>query len=240
METESKNFATTHWTCVARSRGDGEVARAALSELCESYYAPVQAFIRTTVRDADASQELTQAFFVHVLSKKAFDGADPEKGKFRSYLLGAVKHFLHKTWENTQAQKRGGGKVHVPIEPGTDTSPGIDPIDEKALSPDAEFDRRWALTMLARSLEKLGTEMESEEKGELFRILKPWLMGDHAGLRQGDAAVALGINDNAVKVAIHRLRRRFRDMVKAEVAHTLSDPNQVEEELRHLEAVLRR
>ena len=240
MEDRPESFFTTRWTCVARSKGDSEEARAALAELCDSYYAPVHAFIRASVQDADAAQELTQAFFARVLERSAFEGADPEKGRFRSYLLGAVKHFLLETRRNRRARKRGGDREHVAIRGATDTSPGVDPIDPKSLPADEEFDRRWALTLLTRALKRLEEELVDQEKADHFQILKPWLTGDHEGLRQATAAEALGISENAAKVAIHRLRRRFRNAVKEEVAHTLTESSQLPEELQHLESVLRR
>ena len=234
----NENFFTTRWTQVAHAKGDSDLAKRALSELCEAYYAPVQAFIRATVKDDEASRDLTQAFFAQVLKNASLNTADPSKGRFRSFLLGAVKHFLSDHWRHSRRLKRGGGQPDLSIDTDTPTSPGIQPPDAQ-LPPDAEFDRRWALAILAKALAKLREAWSKKEQLKTFDTLKPWLTGDHADLRQADAAQQLGINENAVKVAIHRLRKQFREAVKQEIAHTLTNPEQVAEELKHLEAALR-
>ncbi|MEP6664124.1 MAG: sigma-70 family RNA polymerase sigma factor, partial [Verrucomicrobiota bacterium] len=160
------------------------------------------------------------------------------KGRVRSYLLGAVKHFLADMRDRTNAAKRGSGQAHESIEPGTDTSPGLQLADEKALSPDGEFDKKWALTLLDRALMALAEEHKTAGKSDQFETLKPWLTGDTETLSQADVARQLGVNEGAIKVAIHRLRRRFRELVKTEIGQTLNDPSQVAEELACLLAAL--
>jgi RNA polymerase sigma-70 factor (ECF subfamily) len=227
-------FVTTQWTRVLEARGDSPEARAALSDLCAAYYAPVFAFVRHNTPDEDAARDRTQEFFARLLSRQSLGAVDPERGRFRSYLLGAVKHFLADMRERERRLKRGGGQWHESIEPGTDTSPGLQLPDANAPSPDREFDRKWALTVLDRALAALAAEHRAAGKAEQFDTLKPWLTGDTENLSQADAARQLGLNESAVKVAIHRLRRRFRETIKAEIGQTLSDRSQVDEELGQL------
>lgn len=233
-------FHTTRWTRVAQSKGSSEEAQRALADLCETYYEPVHAFLRATVRNGEDAQEMTQAFFAQVLGQHAFDGANPERGRFRSFLLGAVKHFLWDQRRSHRAIKRGSGETPLSLDAGTTTSPGWTPPDNAQLSPDAEFDRRWALAVLAKALAEIRRESEAKNQKATFETLKPWLTGDVAGMRQAEAANQLGLSEGAVKVAIHRLRQRFREAVKAEISQTLVDSEQVTEELAHLEAALRR
>ncbi len=244
----SGSFFTTRWTRVARSKGSSVEAQAALAELCESYYDPVHAFLRATVRDDEEARDLTQAFFARVLDQQAFEGADPQRGRFRSFLLGAVKHFLSDHRRRGRAEKRGGGESPISFEdmgPGSDgrsdsdTSPGWTPPDLTQLPPDCEFDRRWALTVITKALAQIRQSMTAKGQETTFQVLKPWLTGDNGNLRQSHAALELGLSQNATKVAIHRLRRQFREAVKAEISQTLADPAQVAQELSHLEAALR-
>jgi len=244
MNSESASppaFAPTRWTLVLRARGESVEARGALSELCESYYQPVLRFLRRDGRDEDAARELAQEFFARVLSRGGFDGADPERGRFRSYLLGALKHFLSSISEHARRQKRGGGiapeSIHA-TAPDSDASVGVEIADSNATAPDKNFDREWALTVMARALESLQREMNASGKEDQFETLKPWLIGDAPSMSQADAARHLGINEGAVKVAVHRLRKRFRDSVRAEIAQTLRDTAMVDEELQQLIAAL--
>ena len=231
-------FATTRWTLVTRARGGTPEARSALSDLCAAYYAPVAAFLRRETRDPDAARELTHEFFARLLAGSGVAGADPARGRFRSYLLGAVKHFLQVDRVRRSAAKRGAGAEHVPLEPGTDTSPGLDLPDPGAVPADAAFEREWAHALLGRALDRLGAAMAAEGKAHHFGTLKPCLLGSDPAVPYVELAVRLGLTEAAVKVAVHRLRKRFRDAVHAEIADTLADPGQVDEELQHLVAVL--
>ena len=230
-------FAPTRWTLVLRARGESTEARAALSELCEDYYQPVLRFLRRERRDDDAARELTQEFFARVLGGAGFGGADPERGRFRSYLLGALKHFLADCRDREQRQKRGGGHIpdsfDAPREHNDGTSNQLE-VANPGAPPEANFDREWALTVMARALDALQKQMAAEGKGNQFEALKPWLMGDAPTISQADAARQLGVNEGAVKVAVHRLRKRFRHEVRDEIAQTLRDPSLVDEELKHL------
>lgn len=238
--THNNAFVTTQWTRVLEARGNSPEAKAALGDLCAAYYAPVFAFVRRNARNEDAARDLTQEFFARLLAKHGLNSVEQSKGRFRSYLLGAVKHFLSDSRDRAKALKRGSGETHESIEPGTDTSPGLQLPDESALSPDAEFDKKWALTILDRGLIALANENKIAGKSDHFEILKPWLTGDSETLSQADAARQLGMNEGAIKVAIHRLRRRFRELVKAEIGQTLNDRAQVAEELACLIAALGR
>lgn len=232
------NFAATRWTLIARARGHDPAAREALSELCAAYYAPVSAFLRSEGRTEDQARELTHGFFAGVLADGSLGGADPERGRFRSYLLGAVKHFLADLRDRDRAEKRGGGAVPVSLE---ETASGLEVPDGVGEAADSEraFDRQWALTVIARALTVVETELRDAGKGEQFMILKPWITaGESPELSRAAAAEALGTSESAVKVAIHRLRQRFRETVKSEIARTVPAESDVDDELRYLIEVL--
>jgi len=227
----TSSFHDTRWTLVSRSRGSGTQASAALSELCEAYYAPVVAFLRREGREEDTARELAHDFFAKLLAGGAIEGARPERGKFRSYLLGALKHFAADQRDKASAAKRGSGLQPAELDD--------EMTDFAAEKPDAEFDRQWALTVLARSLSRLEAAMASEGKMAHFDALKPWLTAEADSTPQTVAAEKLGLSVEAVKVAVHRLRKRFREAVKAEIAQTVSDSSDVREELDALMAALR-
>ncbi len=230
-------FHTTRWTMVARAGGHTEQARLALAELCEAYYAPVQQFVRAWCGDADAAQDLTQEFFAAILAKNGLENADQTAGRFRSYLLGAVKHFLIKAKESRQRLKRGGGvhlqsfhEVHSEDEEAAHAVPSLE------LPPDAQFDKMWALTVLDQALKELESEFIAEGRENHFTVLKPWLTGTEGP--QFEAAASLELSPTAVKVAIHRLRQRFRAAIRSKLAQTLIAQANVDEEMSHLLAAL--
>jgi len=219
------------------ARGDSPEAKAALSDLCAAYYAPVFAFIRCNAANEDSARDLTQEFFSRLLARQGIGTVDPQRGRFRSFLLGAVKHFLADMRDHSHRLKRGAGQVLESIDPGTDTSPGLQLPDPHAPSPDREFDRKWALTLLDRALAALAREHEG--KAAHFDALKPWLTGDTDNLSQAETGRQLGLNEGAVKVAIHRLRRRFREVIKNEISQTVNDGTDVDNELQCLLEVMR-
>ena len=233
-------FATTHWTLVLRAQGDAPEARAALGELCEIYWSPVFRFLRREGRDEDTALDLTQEFFARLLSRGGVENVQRERGRFRSFLLGALKHFLMDLRRGEQRQKRGGGIAHDLIDSGgaTDTEAGLQITDPSAAVPDAFFDRQWALTVMDRALNEVRDALKESGKERQFEHLKPWLVGDAEGLSQADTARELGVTPGALKVAIHRLRKRFRDVVQQEIAQTVDDTDEIEGELRHLIAAL--
>lgn len=234
----SGHFAPTRWTLVLRARGEAPEAQRALGELCEAYWQPVFRFLRREGRNEDTARELTQEFFARLLARRGLDTVEPGQGKFRSFLLGAVKHFLADVRDRANAAKRGGGVTPVPLESGTDTATELPVADPTASIPDTFFDREWALALVSRSIGALAAEAEADGKQAQFDALKPCLLGDVGGLSQADLARQLGLSEGAVKVAIHRLRKRFRELVKAEIAQTVGDPAQVQEEMRYLVEVL--
>lgn len=234
-------FATTRWTRVLRARGDTAEARAVLSDLCAAYYAPVEGFLRWRCGDPEVAREHAQEFFARLLAAGGLTGVDPARGRFRSYLLGAVKHYLQAEEVRRGAAKRGGGRELVSLEAMAEAAEGDIPVAGAAWeSAEGAFDRHWAQAVLERALRRLETELCAEGKGRVFEVLKPTLQGAVAPPPQAELAAALGLGSNAVKVMIHRLRRRFREAVRAEIADTLSDPEQVGEELQHLLVVLGR
>lgn len=237
----TSSFHDTRWTLVSRSRGDDTVSRAALSELCAAYYAPVVAFLRRDGRAEDVARELAHDFFAKLLGGGAIEGADPLRGRFRSYLLAALKRFAADQRDRDHAVKRGGGRIHAVIEQGDSaTGAGLQIADTTVEAPDAAFDRQWALTVLARALGTLETDLRDSGKGLQFDTLKPWLTADGDATPQREAAVTLGLSEEAIKVAIYRLRKRFRDAVKSEIEQTVSEAGNVREELDALMAALRK
>ena len=230
-------FRTTRWTQVSRAKADSPEGRHVLAELCDAYYEPVAAFLRCELRDPDAARDMAHDFFAAVLEGGAIANAAEERGRFRSYLLGAVKHFLSHRREASNRFKRGGGVENIPLH-DTETGEPRAIADESTLTPDAAFDRQWALTVLARALEALRLECVSEGRGEFFSLVKPWLTGNAAHGDQSALAARCGLNANALKVAVHRLKRRFRHVLREEVAGTLDDPGIVEAEMRALFAAL--
>lgn len=224
---------------VLGARGASPEARAALGDLCAAYWQPVYQFLRREGRNEDDSRELAQAFFVRLLERGGVDQVDPAKGRFRSYLLGALKHFLVEQRRNEGRQKRGGGVIIESIDSGgTDTSPGLQIAAPAPAVPDACFDREWALAVMDRSLQTVQADFEKAGKGKQFETLKPWLVGDTENLPQSAAAAALGTGIGAVKVMIHRLRKDFRDAVHAEIAQTVPSAEDIGDEIRYLIEVL--
>ncbi|MBC8876158.1 MAG: sigma-70 family RNA polymerase sigma factor [Planctomycetes bacterium] len=234
-------FATTQWTQVLAARGQSPEAKHALRELCEAYYAPVEAFIRHARRGTDDARDLTHEFLIGILAGHALDNLQRGRGRFRSYLLGAVKHFLSDARDRDLAAKRGGGQSPVSLDTlaseadaENDSAAGLQIADPGGFPPDAFFDRHWALNLLDRVLSTMAREHEQAGKTQEYEALKPWLTGDAATLSPSDAAARLGTSDGAAKVAIHRLRRRFRQLVKAEIAATVADADEVPAELDYL------
>lgn len=233
-------FRTTQWAQVLAARGNTPESRQALSDLCAAYYAPVVAFLSRSTQNEDQARELAHEFFAGILGRHRLDGADPNRGRFRTYLLGAIKHFLANQRVAALCEKRGAQIPHQPIPTTSDTSPGLDIPDPTALPPDDQFDHEWALNVLQRGLVALERETEAAGTATQFHTLKPWLTGDRPDLTQAEAARELNMSEGAVRVAIYRLRRRFRDLVKAEVSQTVDPTRTVDDELRHLLDVLSR
>jgi RNA polymerase sigma factor (sigma-70 family) len=227
-------FATTRWSLVlAAGRQSSERSRAALATLCETYWYPVYAFIRRQGYDVDDAHDLTQGFFARVLEKNYFGDADRARGRFRAFLWTSVRHFLSNERDRDRTLKRGGGQTIVPLE--IDTAEGkyqLEPRDE--LTPEKVFDRRWALVLLDNVLSRLRDRQRAAGKRDTFDHLKGFLTGDSDGVSYQQAAAAAGMTEGAVKVAVHRLRRQFRDALIAEIAETVADPADIDGEIAHL------
>lgn len=230
------HFATTRWSVVLAARADTSSpgVHQALTTLCETYWYPLYGFLRSRGSSAEDAQDLTQAFFARLLEKHALRHADPSRGRFRSFLLASLKNFAANERDREIAGKRGGGApmLSLEIESAEGRFQMEPPTDE---TPERVFDRRWALTLLDRVMSRLQAEMTARsEKPSSFDRLKIYLTGDVPHLSYAETASELGMSEGAVKVAVHRLRRRFRDLVRDEIAHTVSSPEDIEDELRHL------
>jgi len=227
-------FLTTRWTRVCLAKADSDDGRRALADLCDAYYEPVVAFLKSVLRDADAARDMSHAFFARMLAGGTIHAAEPERGRFRFYLLGAVKHFAAHLHEAESRQKRGGGIAPLSLDAEDTDSPALQVPEQARLSPEAVFDRQWAITVLDRAMQALAAECSAHGKPDLVQHLRPWLMGESGYGDQSTTAAALGLTLPAMKAAIHRLRGRFRQQVKAEIAGTLDARASVEEEMRAL------
>ncbi|MGB8370600.1 MAG: sigma-70 family RNA polymerase sigma factor [Limisphaerales bacterium] len=231
-------FVTTHWSLVVSAgRNDTTHARNALEKLCRAYWFPIYAFVRRQGHGPHDAQDLTQEFFARLLEKNYLAGADPAKGRFRSFLLASLKHFLANEWDKTKAQKRGGGQVMIPMDiKRAENSGGFEPADN--LTAENIFERRWALTLLEQVLRRLRAEYVRDGREKLFEQLKPTLTETSRTVGYAEIATRLGTTEGAVKVAVHRLRQRYREVLRAEIADTVASPGEVEDEIRNLFAAL--
>jgi RNA polymerase sigma-70 factor (ECF subfamily) len=227
-------FATTHWTVVlAAGQRHTPQADHALEELCRTYWFPLYAYVRRRGHAKADAEDLVQAFFARFLAKNYLEGLSAERGRFRAFLLAALKHFLANEWDKSQRQKRGGGAAHLSLDWQTaDTKFQVAATAEP--SPDQAFDREWALALLGKVIERLQAECTAEGKAKVFEQLKVFLAAGKSETAQNDVAKALGMEEGAVRVAVHRLRKRYRQLLRDEIAHTLSDPAMVDEEMRAL------
>lgn len=227
-------FATTHWTVVqaAGREGTPEAGRA-LEELCRIYWYPLYVYVRRQGRSKEDAEDLTQGFFARFLERNYLEGVNSDKGRFRAFLLASLKHFLANERDRACRHKRGGGVAALSLDwQDAEARYLIEPADN--LSPDKLYDRAWAIMLLERVISSLQRESVEEGKSGLFEALKPFLMAGKSTSSCAEAAARLGLTEGAVRVAVHRLRGRYRKLLRQEIAHTLSDPAQVEEELRAL------
>lgn len=233
-------FVTTRWSVVLTAgHSDTTHARAALEKLCQTYWYPLYAYVRRRGHSPADAQDLTQAFFARLLERNWVGRADQQKGRFRSFLLSALNHFLADEWDRVRAQKRGGGVAPLPLQFDTaETRYGHEPADQ--VTPESSYERRWALTLLDEVLHRLRSEYEQEGRAELFAALHPCLVGDRTSQPYAELAVELGVSEGTVKSAVHRLRQRYRQLLRDEIAQTVAESGEVDEELRHLFAVLAR
>jgi RNA polymerase sigma-70 factor (ECF subfamily) len=237
-EYQNPVFATTHWSVVLKAgHSDTTQARDALAKLCQTYWYPLYAYVRRRGHSVHDAQDLTQAFFTRLLERHWVGDAKQERGRFRTFLLTAMSRFLSDEWDKLRAQKRGGGIPLLPLQLDTgETRYGNEPADNS--TPEQYFERRWALTLLDTVLQRLRGEYEREGKGALFAALHPTLVGDRELQPYAKLTAVLDMQEGAVKVAVHRLRKRYRQLLREEIAKTMAESEDIDEELRHLFAVV--
>jgi len=231
-------FRTTRWSVIEAAAGeDSAAARDALATLCETYWYPVYAFVRRSGCDADEARDVTQAFFARLLEKRDIGSADPGRGRFRAFLLGSVRHFLSNERDRARALKRGGGQSPLSIDQAdAEGRYAIEPADPA--TPETLFMRHWALTVIDAAMQRLAEEYGTQGKQEVFEKLRPALTGADPGTPRREMAAELGMSETALNVVLHRMRRRFRHKLKGEVAQTLADPGDTDDELGRLMAGL--
>jgi RNA polymerase sigma-70 factor (ECF subfamily) len=234
-----RRFATTEWSLIVAA-GDSQSPERdqALATLCRLYWYPVYAYTRRRGHGADQAQDLTQTFFCALLEKNYVKTADPDRGRFRSFLLASVKHFLADEHDRATAQKRGGGVRPLELDASTAES-RYQAHASHDDTPERMFEKRWASSLLERTLETLRVEMSRAGSAERFERLSPFLTEATPGARYGDVARLLGITEDAVKSAVHRMRRRFGELVREEVVRTVDTAEMVDQEVRYLFGVLR-
>jgi len=231
-------FATTHWSVVlAAGQTASPQADIALEKLCRTYWYPLYTYVRGRGHSPHDAEDLTQGFFVRLLEKSWVSVADREKGKFRSFLLSVLNHYLGDERDRANAAKRGGGQAPIPLDEQTAENL-LSQEPASSLSPEKEFEKRWAAALLQQAMTQLRGEFETAGKGETFDQLKPFLEGEASSGDYAAIAAGLGMSANAIAVSVHRLRQRFRELVRMEVANTVGSPNEVEEEMRYLFSVL--
>src|SRR5882724_4375814 len=232
-------FATTHWSVVLAARHkDSPEADAALAELCRTYWYPLYAFVRRKGYSPHDAQDLTQSFFARLLEKNYVAHADRERGRFRTFLLAALNHFLADEWDKTQRLKRGGSREIISFDAASaEERYRMEPIDQ--LDAAKLYERRWVTTLFDQVLARLEDESRDSGKGQLFDGLKSSLLAEDSGSSYAQLGARLGLKEGAVKQAVHRMRRRYRELFREEIAQTVAAPGEVEDELKHLFAVLR-
>ena len=222
---------------LAAGDGSSPEAMQALAELCRTYWYPLYAYVRRKGHDVADAQDLTQEFFARLLERNYLAGVDREKGRFRSFLLASVKHFLANEWDKANAQKRGGGRPLISIDAAAaESSFGQEPAD--VVSADKIFERRWALALLEQVLRRLREEYTRDGKEKQFEQLKATLTEASRSVPYAEIATRLATSEGAVKVAVHRLRQRYRELLRAEIAVTVADAGEIDDEIRNLFAAL--
>ena len=230
-------FATTHWSVVLEARGESPAAQDALEKLCRTYWRPVYAFLRRQGVGPEEAEDITQGFFAQLLERRKFSSLRKEKGRLRSFLLGALKYFLADERRRATAIKRGKGQRLIPLERlGVDERIEMEPSDP--VTAEMIYERRWALTVLENVLSRLKDEYQTAGNAALFDLLKQLLPDEPGSPSQADIAARLGMTENAIRQAFYRFRQRYQSLLREEIAHTVATPGDIEDELRHLIAVL--
>jgi RNA polymerase sigma-70 factor (ECF subfamily) len=231
------NFCTTHWSIVLAAGNDSTRARHALEKLCQTYWYPLYAFVRRLGHSPHDSEDLVQSFFAQCLEKNYLGAADQAKGRFRSFLLIALKRFLANEWDKARTLKRGRGAPPISLDALTaEQRYALEPAEQ--LTADRLYERRWALTLLDKVLSRLREEQIAAGRNSAFELLKDSLTAGREGAPYAELAARLGMSEGAVKVAVHRLRQRYRELLEAEIANTVASPEEVAEERRYLLSVL--
>jgi RNA polymerase sigma factor (sigma-70 family) len=231
-------FTTTHWSVVLEAQGESPAAQEALEKLCRTYWRPIYGFVRRGGTEPEEAKDITQGFFALILERKDFQSVRQEKGRLRSFLLASLKHFIANERRDAATIKRGGGRTLIPLE-------GIEADDfgefdrSDTLSADLIYDRRWAFTVLDRVFARLREESQESANTPLIEKLNTLLSDEPDRPSQADIAREFGMTENAVKQAFHRLRQRYRQLLREEIAHTVATPAEIEDELRYLIAALR-
>lgn len=231
-------FPSTHWSVVLATHADDPArARQALERLCTTYWYPLYAFLRRRGHQPADAEDLVQGFIAHLLEHRFFQAADPDKGRFRSYLLASLNHFVSDATDRDDRLKRGAGKPLLSLDAVmAERRYALEPADP--CNPEQLFERRWALTLLDTVLQRLETEAAESGRVDLFRQIKGVLVGDRSGVSYAELAPKLGLSEAALTMTVQRLRRRYRELVREEIAHTVSRPVEIDEEMRHLFQVL--
>ena len=231
-------FLTTRWSMVLSARDKASPASAlALESLCQGYWYPLYAFVRRQGHSAHDAQDLTQEFFARLLEKDYLQAAEQQKGRFRTFLIVALKRFLLNEWDKTRAQKRGGGHLFVSLDAGLAETRYRDEASE-ALTADRLFERRWALTLLEQAMARLRAEYETTGRKAEFEHLKTYLTAERGAVSYREIAAALQMTEGASRVALHRLRKRFRQCFREEIAGTVSNMEEVDDEIRYVVSLL--
>jgi RNA polymerase sigma factor (sigma-70 family) len=229
-----EQFASTHWSAVltAADTQSPESAKA-LQELCQAYWVPLYAYVRRQGHKPEDAQDLTQEFFRRLLERKYLRLADRERGRFRSFLLTALKHFLVDDWRRGQAARRGGGRL--PESWDVENAEALYQLESgDSTNPERAYERRWAMLLLERVLNCLGQEFRESEKSELFHELKGFLWGDSEVESHSDLGARLGLSEGAARVTLHRFRKRYRELLRDEICRTVAHPGEIEGEIRYL------
>lgn len=227
-------FATTRWSVVLNAgRHDSPAAEQALATLCQQYWYPLYAYIRRRVADVNEAQDLTQAFFARLLEKNVLGRAAPERGRFRAFLLTALRNFLANEWDRARTRKRGGGRERLSLDLAEGESRlKLEPVDD--FTPERVYERQWALTLLAVVMERLRAEFVNADKARQFELLKGALTGDRHSVSYTTAAAELGMSEEASRQAVHRMRKRYRELLREEIGQTVAEPAEVDNEIRDL------
>ena len=230
-------FTTTHWSVVLEAQGESPAAQEALEKLCRIYWRPIYSFLRRQGIRPEEAEDLTQGFFAQLLERRSLGAVRKEKGRLRSYLLGALKYFLADEQRRSMAIKRGKGQRLIPLEElGADKRVEMEPADP--VTAEMIYERRWALTVLEHVLSRLKDEYRTAGNATLFDSLKQLLPDEPGSPSQAEIATQLGMTENAVRQAFYRFRQRYQSLLREEIAHTVATPGDIEDELRHLIAVV--